>query len=894
MDIRRLVSGVLGMALLVFCAVGCGCGDDDDDNDSASPTDDDADDDTGDDDTDDDNGDDDTWPPLPDDDADDDTEEPWDNLSDELGAGEIRAGFIAQDDELIGGPRARGEIGDIKLYNSEIEVIIRSPEHPGVGWTKATGLIADADIARPAGEPGQDAVWSLEQLVGFLRAFSASEVEILENGRNGRVVVRAKGKDIGIDIVDLVAPTWNHDLEIQNDYILEPDTDVLRIVTTVTSLNDNERTVFIADAPMWGDYCPVFAPRAGFETGEFDPLAAVRWVGGICDPSMNVSYALMTTNAERKFFAPYLDDEVLPLIQGGQGFGPTVHTHTYERRFVVGKGGSEAFEAELAAQDGEETFGTLQGALDSAKADDEFADVQIVVQDDGPDGTNFRSIIKPDSTGAYSIMLPEGDYSLTLQGDGRVTGAPVDVEVNAGETTTQDLDANPPGKLEFTVIDGEDDPVPCKLTFQPGYDAPVGAGVAHRVFSISGTGTANVLPGDYTVTISRGYEYEIDVHNVTIEAGETAVLNGTIERVVDSTGWMSGDFHIHTEYSIDSQAPAAVRVHEFAAECLEMPVVTDHDYRPDYAPIVAALDAGAFTQPIRGSEVSPVFGHFNTWPLDARPDKPDYYGVPMVEYADGVIVQRYQFPDMWDIVRSEFGADIVQINHPRDGSGWFTWVEYDPLIGVSSAHPNRWRDDFQAIEVFNSGQTDHGTLDDWFSFLDQGYAYTMTGNSDTHSVGDTPGNPRNVFAMPDDDPATADPEDMVDSIQSQKNFVSNGPFVTFELDGVGLGELVTDEDGTVDLQIKVQAPSWVRVNYLRVYSNHQSIVHEEAIGETTDVVRFDDAVSLACAEDAYFVVEVGHDSATLRPVVSDTVFAITNPIYVDADGNDEFDPPGLL
>lgn len=85
------------------------CSGDDDDNDAADDDiDDDADDDA-DDDGDDDAGDDDTWPPLPDDDT---SEEDWDNLSDELGDGEVRAGVIASQDELIGGPSARGRLGD--------------------------------------------------------------------------------------------------------------------------------------------------------------------------------------------------------------------------------------------------------------------------------------------------------------------------------------------------------------------------------------------------------------------------------------------------------------------------------------------------------------------------------------------------------------------------------------------------------------------------------------------------------------------------------------------------------------------------------------------------------------------------------------------------------------
>jgi hypothetical protein len=69
--------------------------------------------------------------------------------------------------------------------------------------------------------------------------------------------------------------------------------------------------------------------------------------------------------------------------------------------------------------------------------------------------------------------------------------------------------------------------------------------------------------------------------------------------------------------------------------------------------------------------------------------------------------------------------------------------------------------------------------------------------------------------------------------------------------------------------------------------------------------RFQATVSLPVARDTYFIIEAGAklpadlNTAPPAPPIVDIVvpgvvpIAITNPIFVDADGNGTFDPPGL-
>jgi len=295
---------------------------------------------------------------------------------------------------------------------------------------------------------------------------------------------------------------------------------------------------------------------------------------------------------------------------------------------------------------------------------------------------------------------------------------------------------------------------------------------------------------------------------------------------------------------------------------------------------------------LTGFEISPGIGHFNAWPVTRNEERSDLYGLPFMFYDDTMSTLRnYEFPELWEFARADYGAQAIQLNHPRD---WFAYVGYTPEGGIAGADPLRFSVDFDAVEVFN-GPNSAAVLPFWFSFLDQGLTPTMHGNSDSHSYKGWIGDPRTLVAVTDDDPAEADAQEFIDSDLAQHAQVSSGPFIDFLIEDQPIGDLVTGLGGTqVELQIRVQAPTWMPVNYLKVYSNHGEVVYSQPLIDIGAVVRFDDTVVLQADQDAYFVVEAGHTSARLGPVAPGSrAFAITNPIWVDIDGDNEFDPPGL-
>jgi hypothetical protein len=220
-----------------------------------------------------------------------------------------------------------------------------------------------------------------------------------------------------------------------------------------------------------------------------------------------------------------------------------------------------------------------------------------------------------------------------------------------------------------------------------------------------------------------------------------------------------------------------------------------------------------------------------------------------------------------------------------------------------------------------------GVVETWFTMLDRGHKATGLGASDSHRLlGDEPGYARTlVYVGPGNDvPGGYSRDDVVGAIKHHHAIATNAPFIDMRVDGKIVGDLVTDKSGTINIELDISAPSWAQVDHLVVYSN-SAVVDDEPIATGT---HFKKTVTIHPAKDAWVVAEVtgtqnmfpvlsptefppldasviigalaiGLDLKTL-PLTSNlkpkrthvsTPYAITNPIWVDVDGNGVFDPP---
>ncbi len=97
---------------------------------------------------------------------------------------------------------------------------------------------------------------------------------------------------------------------------------------------------------------------------------------------------------------------------------------------------------------------------------------------------------------------------------------------------------------------------------------------------------------------------------------------------------------------------------------------------------------------------------------------------------------------------------------------------------------------------------------------------------------------------------------------------------------------------SASLEIRVRAADWVPVNEVRIFVNG-GLHSRKAISSSSNLT-----VPLQFERDSFVTVEVegrvaeGSIYSGVAPRF--TPFAFTNPILVDADGNGQWEPPGLV
>jgi carboxypeptidase family protein len=796
---------------------------------------------------------------------------------------------VDSQDMLIGGRTARGKIGDYKIWNDKIAVIIQDVGLTSI-YKRYGGVPLDADVIRD-GQPGASQL-------GYLffafnqRLFEPDEIELIEaTPENPRATIRATGKDAYFDwlgsFLGDVFSTGTIDCRLTYDYSLGPGDEALRIDITIENRSAKKLYLDMVEAAfIMGDGLKTHFPGPGFDTD--DHLGEYPGWMGLGD---QVCYGLVSEEGPLSMLMNYLNIAfgTYPQIQLGNHESLTITRH-----LAVAEGGLDRIQQIFRQVLGETESGLLSGQV-TAPPEALAQGVRIHVLDQ--EGGHI-SVIVPEATGDFESSLAPGTYELIAKADGYNPSEYVPVEIEAGLDKTVSLDIPESTPFTYRISDGEGQLIPARLTFLRIDDAPENildtiygeerhpSGGGLVIHTGAGEGSGVIPFGTYEVIASRGFEYEMD--RLTIESNGTELaLDFVLPRVVDSSGYLSSDFHIHAQYSPDSSVFPEHRVRTALAENLENLVMTEHDTIRDFGPVVQSLGASSLVQAVVGSEITTyLYGHFNAWPLT---EKPDHYNYGGIEWFDTWA------PDLFQRIRDSESHDvIIQINHPRSAAigGYFNALELDISSGTIGRWDN-WTEDFDAIEVFNGGCSNGNReeLQDWIDFINRGYRVSVSGGSDSHSEFSELGSPR-VYLRSDHDVGDFTNDELVSNFRDMQVFVSCGPFIRFEIDGKGLGETLSTA-GPVFAQVEVQAPSYMTLTEIRILRNGEvawSLPASEwppAVG----ALRFDDVVELDPGlDDCWYALEV-KGSGNQQPITGDAPYAITNPIYIDVNQNGEFDPP---
>ncbi len=555
---------------------------------------------------------------------------------------------------------------------------------------------------------------------------------------------------------------------------------------------------------------------------------------------------------------------------------------------------------------------------------------QVAAAAEGPDAGSYRAVVPP---GDYVLVFraparPERQIGISVR-EGAFTGVP---PLELGDAAVLVFGpAFADGGSGRVVIEGRDgtpDPVlgaellGFLVDGRPAQSATETRDLAFGALPGDPERVA-LPPGRYRLTATRGLEWEVATLDVELPAAgfELRVPPFTLARAVALPGATSADLHVHAEASDDSGVPNEARIRSFLAEGVDVIATTDHDHLGWYEPALAALGAGERLRVIQGVEVTSsaplptapwTLGHHNAWPIPYRRLAP-HQGAPPSQVPS--------VAELYASLRREFGARVVQLNHPLgrapgfDRGAYLTHLgvageSYDPGLPLED-EPNRdllepagdgtRAIDFDTVEVMNGRDFDQylRTREVWYSWLRQGLRRTGTGNSDTHGPDEIAAYPRNyVLVEPRADLAELDA-----ALVEGRSFFTTGPLLLrFAANRAGLGETVAAPGGRVRVEIAVAAAPWVPLDEVRLLVDGRvarRFRDVPARAPDSGAVRFERALELTLPRDAFLTLEAGapldadaeawgreRGGLYARAVAPGFVSQlVANPIWIDVDGD---------
>lgn len=778
--------------------------------------------------------------------------------------------------ELPGGKEADGIVGDFVLRNDKIEAVIGANKHlrrPNMSTFYGANGITPGNLFDLTLRGANN-----DQLVIFTPSAQqgpVSYVRILKDGSEGEAVIET-----------VVSAAQNKGLYKRHEYRLQDGWQGVLIVTTYR--NDSQT---VAKGSV-GDRWTRFDSRGTF--------SGITWADAI-DPADKTGYA----------YGWYARD-------GFESPGSTVTVKPGEEiqfaRFIaVGNSPAEAvgLVAEFQGIKTASVAGTLKSAsgvpITSARVDFQQGKSSLIAY--------------PDANGIVKLKLPLGSYRWTAHDMGRGTAGNTELRLaQSGITVPFAVKMADASAVQFNIRDAGGKSIPCKVQFHgvngtknpnlgPDWRAH---GCKDQYHSEKGDFRVQLDPGEYEIIVTRGIEYSHLRQKVKLAAGKTVKITGKLKRLVDTTGWVSADYHNHSTPSGDNVCGTDDRIINLAAEHIEFAPTTEHNRIYDWNPHIKRLGLADELYTVPGMELTGSGTHFNSFPL--KPDPTAQDGGAPVHVRDprinAINLRNWQ---------GEEPARWIQINHP-DMVFNFTDRNADGradggFLGLGNLIDGIETENYSASTILSGVPYRVGLYRGrervyyqrqfiWLQLLNQGAPYVGVAVCDAHRVyGNGVGGWRMYMPSHSDKPAEIDWKENSRHAKDGRSILTTGPFLEVVTgDGTPVGGH-TRAQGSIDLKIKVQCTDWIDIDRIQVLVNGRQLrslnftrkSHATWFGG--GVVKFDRTVNVPLSEDAHLIVVAigeGHDLKTgygtssqagIKPV------AYHNPIFVDVDGGG-FTPNG--
>lgn len=537
---------------------------------------------------------------------------------------------------------------------------------------------------------------------------------------------------------------------------------------------------------------------------------------------------------------------------------------------------------------------------------------------DGQDQVSFT--LQTDDLGVAQARLVSGKKYIVVASAIGHEDTEVEFEPTADGGSVE-LPLNAAAGFSAEVTDDQGRFIPVKATIYAANEDHPDFGlsstrtfVGNLVYSVHGRFFCPLDPGKYEILFSRGPEYSSVSKKIEVVANQMISLQVRLDRVVNTTGWVSADLHSHSSPSGDNTSDQFGRVENLLCEHVEFAPCTEHNRISTYVPHLEQMGLTHLMATCTGIELTgsptPV-NHQNAFPLHHHPHTQNGGG-PRASSNPVVQIERLA---MWD----EASDKLVQMNHPNlhqihgdvdtDGvpdqgfRGMLKWtdvIEVHPLETIFQDIPSD-PPDVRKMRI---------PLFQWMQLLNQGKRIPGVINTDSHYNHHGSGWRRNWIASSTDDPAKISTEEMVRQTEAGHVVMSTGPFLSVKAsseansDVAIPGDDLATLDGKVSLTVRVQCPNWLDVNRVQIFINGRASPEHnytrkrsgDLFGGLDDVKKFDSTLQLTLERDSHLIVATIGEGMTIERVMGTRFgrrppIAVSNPIFVDVDGNG-FQPNG--
>ncbi|MGH7559941.1 MAG: CehA/McbA family metallohydrolase [Gemmatimonadales bacterium] len=448
---------------------------------------------------------------------------------------------------------------------------------------------------------------------------------------------------------------------------------------------------------------------------------------------------------------------------------------------------------------------------------------------------------------------------------------------------------NPVGRLRLSVVDAAGGPASARVSVTGSDGRGWAPDDAWRhadeafdrrdrrfeatYFHLSGGAELTLPAGEYRIEVTKGVEYSRIERTVPVAAGTTRMERLALTRIANlpALGWWSGDLHVHMNYGGHYRNdPTRLRFQAEAEDVhvVENLIVNKEQRIPDVDRFLGRPDPVSTARTIIAHDEeyhTSWWGHTGHLGLTRHLILPNYAGYVATAAASLV-------PDNGDIVAlARAQGAISGYVHPFDDRPDLEAPA--PLTHALPVDVALGAVDY--LEVM--GFSDHLiTSEVWYRLLNNGFRIPAGAGTDAMANFASLRGPVGLVRVFAQSGPRLDQRSWLAAIKAGRTFVTNGPLLTFTVDGRGPGSSLELPAGVHQVRARVTLRSFVPVDRLEIVANG-AVVATLPIGSGGTAA--DTTVTLPVARSGWFTLRAW-SSRPSAAVLDLYPFATTSPVYL--------------